>query len=289
MGNAIILGVSDGGDRHFPFPLRAARHDNRRPADTQSGKRWRQGSNDMVEARQERILIAGGSSGMGLSLARTLLADGAAVVIAGRSADRLARARAALADAGDVRTIAADIAREDDVARLFEQCGDVDHIVSTAADIAGAYELLPALDVAAARKVVDSKFIGPLLLAKHGAPRLAATGSITFTSGIAAYRPAARGSVVAGVNGALESLAYALAVELAPIRVNVVSPGWVDTPIWQHVAGAEARAKLDAMAQKLPVGRIGRPEDIADGIRFLMHNGFVTGTVLHLDGGHRLV
>jgi NAD(P)-dependent dehydrogenase (short-subunit alcohol dehydrogenase family) len=126
-------------------------------------------------------------------------------------------------------------------------------------------------------------------LAKHGIARLAAKGSITFTSGIAAYRPAARGSVVAGVNGALESLAYALAIELAPIRVNVVSPGWVDTPIWKQVAGDEARAKLDAMAQKLPVGRIGRPEDIADGIRFLMRNGFATGSVLHLDGGHRLV
>jgi NAD(P)-dependent dehydrogenase (short-subunit alcohol dehydrogenase family) len=165
----------------------------------------------------------------------------------------------------------------------------VDHIVSTAADIAGAYELLPELTLAAARKVIDSKFIGPLLLAKYGSPRLRPDGSITFTSGIAAYRPAPRGSVVAGVNGALESLAYALAVELAPVRVNVVSPGWVDTPIWQHVAGAEARAKLDAMAQKLPVGRIGSPEDIADGIRFLMRNGFVTGSVLHLDGGHRLV
>jgi NAD(P)-dependent dehydrogenase (short-subunit alcohol dehydrogenase family) len=237
----------------------------------------------------EKVLIAGGSSGMGLALARSLLADGAAVVIAGRSTARLAQARSALADAGDARTIAADITREEDVVRLFEECGAVDHIVSTAADIGGAYELLPALDVAAARKVVDSKFIGPLLLAKHGRARLAPAGSIVFTSGIAAYRPAPRGAVVAGVNGALESLAYALAVELAPIRVNVVSPGWVDTPIWQQVAGDEARAKLDAMAQKLPVGRIGQAADIADGIRFLMRNGFVTGSVLHLDGGHRLV
>ncbi|MFL6631739.1 MAG: SDR family oxidoreductase [Massilia sp.] len=238
---------------------------------------------------KEKVLIVGGSSGMGLSLARSLLVDGSAVVIAGRSSDRLARARAALADVGDVRTVAADITREDDVVRLFGECGGVDHIVSTAADIEGAYELLPDLELAAARRVFDSKFFGPLLLAKHGSPRLGPNGSITFTSGIAAYRPAARGAVVAGVNGALASLAYALAVELAPIRVNVVSPGWVDTPIWQQIAGDEAAARLDAMAQKLPVGRIGRPEDIADGIRFLMRNGFATGSVLHLDGGHRLV
>jgi NAD(P)-dependent dehydrogenase (short-subunit alcohol dehydrogenase family) len=241
------------------------------------------------ENMSETILIVGGSSGMGLCLARSLMADGARVVIAGRSVDRLRRAADALADVGDVRTIAADITREDDIVRLFGECGHLDHIVSTAADIEGAYELLPDLELAAARNVFDSKFFGPLLLAKHGASRLAAHGSITFTSGIAAYRPAPRGSVVAGVNGALASLAYALAVELAPIRVNVVSPGWVDTPIWQHVAGAEAPARLHAMAQKLPAGRIGRPDDIADGIRFLMRNGYATGSVLHLDGGHRLV
>ena len=238
---------------------------------------------------KEKVLIVGGSSGMGLSLARSLLADGAAVVIAGRSPDRLARARAALADVGDVQAVVADIGREDDVVRLFGACGHLDHIVTTAADIEGAYALLPDLELAAAHRIFDSKFFGPWLLAKHGSSRLAPNGSITFTSGIAAYRPAPRGSVVAGVNGALASLAYALAVELAPIRVNVVSPGWVDTPIWQQVAGDEAAARLDAMAQQLPVGRIGRPEDIADGIRFLMRNGFTTGSVLHLDGGHRLV
>ena len=84
--------------------------------------------------------------------------------------------------------------------------------------------------------MVESKFYGPLLLAKYGAPRFR-HGSITFTSGIAAYRPAARGAVVAAVNAALEGLVRALAIELAPIRVNAVSPGWVDTPIWSFVAG----------------------------------------------------
>ena len=162
-------------------------------------------------------------------------------------------------------------------------------MVTTAADIEGAYQLLPALEIAAARKVVDSKLIGPLLLAKYGSPVLSRTGSITFTSGIAAYRPAPRGSAVAAVNGALASLAAALAVELGPIRINVVSPGWVDTPIWAQVAGDAKAATLEAMAKRLPVGRIGQPDDIANAIRFLMRNGFVTGTVLHVEGGHRLV
>lgn len=237
----------------------------------------------------ERVLVVGGSSGMGLALAKSLLAEGAVVTIVGRSEARLAEARAGLPETGRLRTMAADITREEEVARLFGRTGPLDHIVTTAADIEGAYRLLPDLEIEAARRVVDSKFIGPLLLAKHGAPVLAPTGSITFTSGIAAYRPAARGAAVAAINGALASLAYALAVELGPIRVNVVSPGWVDSPIWRFVAGDAKAATLEAMAKKLPVGRIGRPEDIADAIRFLMRNGFVTGTVLHAEGGHRLV
>lgn len=237
----------------------------------------------------EHVMIVGGSSGMGLALAERLLKDGAEVTIVGRSKGRLAEARNGLGGEGRLRTEAADIAQEEQVAQLFARCGPLDHIVTTAADIEGAYQFLPSLEIAAARKVVDSKFIGPLLLAKYGAPRLSLAGSITFTSGIAAYRPAPRGSVVAAINGALASLAYALAVELGPIRVNVVSPGWVDSPIWEFVAGDAKTATLEAMAERLPVGRVGQPMDIADAIRFLMHNDFVTGTVLHVDGGQRLI
>lgn len=235
------------------------------------------------------ILIAGGASGMGLAFARRCIAAATDLVLVGRDPAKLARARDDLGAPDRVRIHAADIGREDDVARLFEHIGAVDHIVSTAADITGAYDWLSALDLAAARRVVDSKLFGPLLLAKYGAPRLPATGSLTVVSGIAAYRPAARGSVVASVNAALEGLVRALAIELAPIRVNAVSPGWVDTPIWANVAGDSTAETLAAMAKRLPVGRIGRPDDIADAIGFLVGNGFTTGTVLHVDGGHRLI
>lgn len=237
----------------------------------------------------ERVLIAGGSSGMGLALAERLLREHCTVTIVGRSAEKLAAARDRLANAPQLQTIAADITQEDQVARLFGQCGALDHIAVTAADIGGAYQLLPSVEVAVLRKAMDSKLLGPLLLAKHGAPKLSAAGSITFTSGIACSRPAARGSVVAAINGGLNSLAYALAVELAPIRVNAVSPGWVDSPIWEFVAGDAKDAMLDGMAKKLPVGRVGHVDDIADAICFLMRNRFTTGSVLQVDGGHRLV
>ncbi|MGX9146866.1 SDR family oxidoreductase [Mesorhizobium sp. 128a] len=242
-----------------------------------------------TEIAKSKIVIVGGSSGMGLALARRSLDAGAEVIIVGRNADKLERAGKTLQNPANLNVIAADIAQEDQVADLFGRIGRLDHIVSTAADIEGAYELLPAIDLRAAQRVVKSKLYGPLLLAKHGAPRLSANGSIIFTLGIAAYRPAARGSVVAAVNAALEGLVRALAVKLAPIRVNAVSPGWVDTPIWHFVAGDKKDETLDAMAKRLPVGRVGQPDDIADAIAFLMGNGFTTGTVLHVEGGHRLI
>jgi NAD(P)-dependent dehydrogenase (short-subunit alcohol dehydrogenase family) len=243
----------------------------------------------VAETLPQRVVIVGGSSGMGLALAGTLLDAGADVTMVGRSPDRLASAARSLGGSARLRTVVADISREQDVERLFTSTGPIDHVVTTAADVAGAYQPIVSFDVEAARGVIDSKLIGAVLIAKHAAPKLTATGSITLTSGIAAYRPAPSGSMVAAVNAALSSLAAALAMELAPIRVNVVSPGWIDTPIWDTVAGSGKAATLDAMARRLPAGRVGRPDDVAQAFLSVMGNGFITGTVLHVDGGHRLV
>ena len=242
-----------------------------------------------MNVANQKILIVGGGSGMGFALARRCLDAGARIIIAGRSGARLDGARGALGHSDRVEAATVDISSEEQVAALFEQVGQLDHIVCTAADIGGAYRLLPQLERTAMQRVMDSKFYGPLWLAKHGAPMLSAAGSLTFTSGIAAYRPAARGAVVAAVNAALQGLVRALAVELAPVRVNAVSPGWVDTEIWSSIAGDSKDETLAAMAKRLPVGRVGRPDDIADALGFLIGNGFTTGTVLHVDGGHRLI
>ncbi|MEU4220324.1 SDR family oxidoreductase [Actinoplanes sp. NPDC026623] len=236
-----------------------------------------------------RVLIVGGGSGMGLALADSLLAGGARVMIAGRSGERLAAAARRLDRGERLRTSQVDVGREDQVRRLLAEAGRLDHVVVTAADATGAYAPLPGFDVQAARSVIDTKLLGPWLIAKHAGPVLAPGASITFTSGIAAYRPGPGASMVASANGALEALARALAVELAPIRVNVVSPGWVDTPVWDTLAGDAKAERLAAMAARLPAGRIGRPADIAKAFEAVMGNGFITGTVVHVDGGHRLV
>jgi NAD(P)-dependent dehydrogenase (short-subunit alcohol dehydrogenase family) len=243
------------------------------------------------------VLIVGGSSGIGLALAERLLADGASVTIAGRSVQRLGEAanhleRIRRPGSGELRTGQVDIGREEAVQALLAGTGDtgrLDHVVVTAADATGAYAPLPDFDLAAAQAVLGTKLLGPWLVAKHAAGQLPPTGSITFTSGIAAYRPAAGSSMIASANGALEALARALAVELAPIRVNVVSPGWVDTPIWDTLAGDGKTERLAAMAARLPVRRIGTPADLAAAYAALLDNGFITGTVVHVDGGHRLV
>jgi NAD(P)-dependent dehydrogenase (short-subunit alcohol dehydrogenase family) len=234
-------------------------------------------------------LIVGGSSGMGLALAELLVADGSLVTIAGRSADRLRAAASRLGRHDLVRTRQVDVADEEQVRSLFADAGRLDHVVVTAADAVGAYAPLREFDLKAARAVVDVKLLGAWLVAKHAVGAMAPGGSITFTSGIAAYRPGPGSSIIAASNGALEALARSLALELAPVRVNVVSPGWIDTPIWETLAGDGKGERLAGMARRLPVERVGQPIDVARAFVAVMHNEFITGTLLHVDGGHRLV
>ena len=237
----------------------------------------------------ERVVVIGGGSGMGLEVARKLLAAGAEVVIAGRSAERLHAARESLG-ADRIEAVTADIGERSQVAALFARAGRLQHVVVTAADL--PYRAVADLTEADVMRAVRSKLLGPLFVAQESAAHLQPGGSITFTSGIAARRPMQGGSAAAALNSGLEGLVRALAIELAPIRVNAVSPGWTDTPIWDDMPGMTAERKRElfaSMAARLPSGRIGQPEDIADAVVFLMKNQFSTGVVLDVDGGHRLV
>ncbi|MBF5045725.1 SDR family oxidoreductase [Aggregicoccus sp. 17bor-14] len=232
------------------------------------------------------VVVIGGSSGIGLGIARAALGAGARVTLCGRSEERLASAARDLDAPARVATFAADATHEEAVRRLFETAGPVDHVVTTTVHVEA--QGVHQLDLAAAQRVLDSKLGVALRVAKHA--RLQAGGSLLFVTGVASDRPGPSGAVVAAANGALHSLTRALALELAPVRVNALSPGWVETPLWDRLATPAARDERFAQqAQRLPARRIGTTADLGHAALFLLSNGFTTGEVLSVDGGHRLV
>ena len=228
-------------------------------------------------------VFVGGSSGIGLASAQAVAAEGARVVIGGRSEPRLRAAAERIGGRVEAHTV--DITDEASVARFFDAVGPLDHLVISAAGAAmGRFR---DLDVAVARHFVDSKFWGPYVVARRAVPQIRGTGSITFFSGAAGSRATPGFSCGSAINAAIETLARTLAVELAPIRVNVISPGLIDTPVWESfVSSAERDALFTETAAKLPAGRIGRPEEVADAVLFLVRNEYTTGTTLFVDGGY---
>jgi NAD(P)-dependent dehydrogenase (short-subunit alcohol dehydrogenase family) len=232
----------------------------------------------------KRIVIIGGSSGMGLATAKAAAAQGARVVIAGRSREKLEKAQGEIS--GPVEAMALDISNEPGVKAFFAGVGEFDHLTTPGSTIRGGPFL--TLDTAQARGDFDSKFWGQYLAAKYGAPFIRPGGSIVFFSGIYAARPQAGVSSIAAINSGIEGLARALAVELAPIRVNVVSPGVVDTPRYAAVAAEPREAMFKAYAAAVPVKRVGRPDDVAQTVLYLMTNEFTTGSTIFVDGGFTL-
>ncbi|BDI28674.1 short chain dehydrogenase [Capsulimonas corticalis] len=235
----------------------------------------------------QTVIVVGGGSGIGLGIARAAWKDGAKVVIVGRSQEKLDQAAVAIGDRERIQTSVADATDESQVKTLLESVGSFDHLLCTA--VSAAYQPVREFEIDDARRTLDSKLIGPLLLVKHGVDRIRPGGSFTFTGGIAADRPGPRGSIVAAANAGLVGFVRALALEIAPIRVNLISPGWVDTPVWDTISGGNKAALFEQMAGRLPVGRIGAPEDIAQAALYLMGNTFTTGETLHVDGGQRLI
>jgi NAD(P)-dependent dehydrogenase (short-subunit alcohol dehydrogenase family) len=237
----------------------------------------------------KRVVIIGGSSGIGLETARLALAEGASVTIAGRSEGRLQRAVESLAPFSSpdrLRTVVADITEDSAVQALFAGETRVDHMFVPAGELrpGGGDALATELD--GLRSILEVRLLGVARVVRQAKPRME-EGSITLMSGLYSTRPAAGGAMAAAAVAAVEGMTRALALDLAPIRVNAVAPGLIDTPLWASF-GPQKEA-FAARAAKLPVGRIGRPEEVAEAVLFLMTNGFVTGTVLSIDGGGGLV
>jgi NAD(P)-dependent dehydrogenase (short-subunit alcohol dehydrogenase family) len=240
----------------------------------------------------KRVVVIGGSSGIGLETARLALSQGANVTIAGRSEDRLSRAAATLAAAtlknvpDQLRTVVADMADGESIQSLFSGESQVDHVFVPAGELRpGSADLLTG-DIAGMRSVLEVRLLGVAHVVRHAKPLLK-NGSIVLMSGLFATRPAKGGAIAAAAVAAVQGMTRALALDLAPIRVNAVAPGLIDTPLWD--AFGPQREAILGRASKLPVGRAGRPEEIAAAVVFLMTNEFVTGVVLPVDGGGSLV
>ena len=232
----------------------------------------------------KKIVVIGGSSGMGLATARAAAAEGARVVIASRSEEKLRQAKTQIQ--GSVEGLTINVVDEGSVKAFFDRVGEFDHLTTPGSEaVLGPFL---SLDTQAARKAFDSKFWGQYQAAKYGAPKIRTGGSITFFAGIWSQRPIPRASVVAAINSAIEGLGRALAMELAPIRVNTVSPGIVDTPLYAGMASDKREAMFREAAASIPAKRVAKPEEIAQTVLYLMANGYTTGSTLYVDGGATL-
>jgi NAD(P)-dependent dehydrogenase (short-subunit alcohol dehydrogenase family) len=232
----------------------------------------------------KRIVLLGGSSGIGFSVARQAATQGASVVIGSSSQERIDRALKRLPD--DAQGYRVDVTDEDGVRAFFDELGPYDHLVYTAGD---ALQIKPfeQTDVASARQFFEVRYWGAFTAALHGAATIREGGSIVLSSGSAGARPAKGWMVAASITSASEALGRALAVELAPIRVNVVCPGPTRSTLWDGSI-AEPEELYRELGERLLVGRVGDLDEVASAYVHLMENGFSTGSVLTVDGGHFL-
>jgi NAD(P)-dependent dehydrogenase (short-subunit alcohol dehydrogenase family) len=218
---------------------------------------------------------------MGLATVRAAVAQGAHVVAAGR---RPVAAREAI---DEVTHVEVDITDEASVRALFDAVGGLDHLFVSASP--GAPGPFLTQDLKMARSFLDGKFLGSYMCARYAVPRMSPGGSICFVTGCAVVRPPRHGAMVTAAFAALEGLTRALALELGPLRVNAIRPGYTDSEMWSALTDAERSDLRRRVADALPAGRMGTPEDIAHAAVFLMTSRQTTGAVLEVSGGESLV
>ena len=232
------------------------------------------------------MVIVGGSSGIGLAVADHAASQGADVVIVSSKAERVQEAVKSIG--GKARGEAVDVSDETAVESFFAKLGAFDHLVFTAGDSLQLHELA-VTDLKQARRAFELRYWSALATVKYGSRKIRKGGSIVLTTGVAGRRPQSGWVIAASVCGTIEALTRALALELAPIRVNAVSPGVVRTNLWQDMSSSEREQLYASVGKRLPVGRVGEAHDIAQAYLFLMKEGFGTGQTVVVDGGTVLV
>ena len=235
---------------------------------------------------QLRNGLVGGSSGIGLAVAELSATHAAEVVIASSKEAKVRQATSAID--GKTQGEVVDVSDERSVETFFTRLGAFDHLVFTAGDSLQLDELA-STNLQQARHAFELRYWAALAAVKYASPHIRKDGSIVLTTGVAGQRPHKGWTVAASVCGTIEALTRALAVELAPIRVNAVCPGVVRTNLWQSM-NADAREQLyESVGKSLLVGRVGEACEIARAYLFLMQEGYGTGQIVVLDGGAVLV
>ena len=233
----------------------------------------------------ERVVVMGGSSGIGEATAALFAARGAEVIITGRDRAKLQGVSERIA--GAVSTYAMDATDPAEVLAFFAELGEIDHLVLALSGAAGGGPFA-SLDLDALKAGFDGKVWPHLRVLQAALPNLGQGGSVVFVTAVSARAALPGTAGLAAINGALEAAVGPLATELAPLRVNAVSPGVIDTPWWNRVPAEQREAVFQGVARTVAAGRIGRPEDVAQAIVLLATNPYVTGTVLTVAGGAHL-
>ncbi|MGZ3699593.1 MAG: SDR family oxidoreductase [Bdellovibrionota bacterium] len=233
----------------------------------------------------QTVVVIGGSSGIGLETARRAHAEGAQVVLTGRNPERLRRAGSEL---GAVSTAAFDATDFVRLKQFFEDLPKpVDHVMVTAGS--PYYGRLAELDFEQARRNVEAHFWLNLQIARAAIGKVRAAGTLLFIAGTGARRPALGLTIASAITAALPALVKNLALELAPIRVNLIAPGFVDTPLSASLLGDDLEKRRAQLRATLPIGRVVGPEDVAALAVHVMANSALTGATFDVDGGQQLV
>lgn len=233
----------------------------------------------------QHVVVFGGTSGIGLAAAIQATAAGASVIVIGSNAER---ARQAAEDHGLAGWRAADVTQRESIDAALSDIAHVDHLVLLAGTFV-AGRIMDA-DVDHLRRAFDERIWAAVHAIRALGDRLSQQGSITFISGSLADRPNAFGTaVLAAASAAMEAMARGMALELAPVRVNTLSPGPINTPILGKALGDGRDAYVASLEQVLPLRRLGSAEEAGNAVVFLMGNTFMNGAVLNIDGGARLV